>query len=106
MNAKQGEYWCPDCHKKVADNYQQVAEKCGRRGREIWQCPTCAQDLVLVDTPIVMCPYCDRELVHSIPDSSNGYIIECPKHGQMRIDIFKESISARQLDEIGVDNNG
>lgn len=108
MKAEEGEYWCPNCHEKVADDYQEMTEKCGYRGRRIWLCPTCHHDIVRVDNPVVMCPFCDRDLVHSIPDTGEtGHIIECPEHGQMHIDIFPNSFSARKLNDIPdeVDND-
>lgn len=86
--AEQGEYWCPSCREKKADDYQEVAETCGERGRQIWLCPNCAQDLVRVTDPISACPYCGGDVLKSVPVSESRTEIECSEHGELSLQIF------------------
>lgn len=89
IKAEAGEYWCPDCGEKRASDYQEVAEKCGQRGRGIWLCPECAADLIEVEHPVEVCPLCGDMLTGSVPTSDQGAAVECPEHGDMTIQVFR-----------------
>lgn len=85
MLVRAGEYWCPDCGERRAKNYQEVAEKCGQRGRQTWLCPECASDLVEIERAPVFCPFCKTPLSWSTPINSREIEAKCQKHGRVVI---------------------